>query len=89
MDFKKIMSEMLLNIKKNEITISTELNNNSEIINKSKIGGKPYLPKDFIWPYYQRLPLSFLAQINLEEVSSLDKDKLLPDKGILYFFFSI
>ena len=51
MDFKKIMSEMLLNIKKNEITISTELNNNSEIINKSKIGGKPYLPKDFIWPY--------------------------------------
>ena len=46
MDFKKIMSEMLLDIKKNEITISTELNNNSEIINKSKIGGKPYLPKD-------------------------------------------
>ena len=89
MDFKKIMSEMLLNIKKNEITISTELNNNSEIINKSKIGGKPYLPKDFIWPYYQRLPLSFLAQINLEEVSSLDKDKLLPDKGMLYFFYEL
>ncbi len=32
MDFKKIMSEMLLNINKNEITISTELNNNSDII---------------------------------------------------------
>ena len=45
MDFKKIMSEMLLNIKKNEITISTELNNNSEIINKSKIGGKPIFQK--------------------------------------------
>ena len=86
MDFKKIMSEILLNIKKNEITISTELNNNSEIINKSKIGGKPYLPKDFIWPYYQELPLSFLAQINLEEVNSFDKDKLLPSTGMLYFF---
>ena len=89
MDFKKIMSEMLLNIKKNEITISTELNNNSEIINKSKIGGKPYLPKDFVWPYYQELPLSFLAQINLEEVNSFDKDKLLPSTGMLYFFYEL
>ena len=89
MDFKKIITEMLDNLKKNEITFSTEFNNISEIIDKSKIGGKPYLPKDFIWPYYNGLPLSFLAQINLEEVSSLDKDKLLPDKGILYFFYEL
>ena len=89
MDLKKFVLEILDSLKKNEITIFTEFNNNSEIIDKSKIGGKPYLPKDFIWPYYQRLPLSFLAQINLEEVSSLDKDKLLPDKGILYFFYEL
>ena len=44
MDFKKIITEMLDNLKKNEITLSTEFNNNSEIIDKSKIGGKPYLP---------------------------------------------
>ena len=85
MDFKKIITEMLDNLKKNEITLSTEFNNNSEIVDKSKIGGKPYLPKGFTWPYYQELPLSFLAQINLEEVNSLDKDKLLPNSGILYF----
>ena len=72
MDFKKTMSEILASLKKNEIIISTEFNNDSKIINKSKIGGKPYLPKDFVWPYYQELPLSFLAQINLEEVKSLD-----------------
>ena len=89
MDFKKIITDMLDNLKKNEITLSTEFNNNSEIVDKSKIGGSPYLPKDFIWPYYQGLPLSFLAQINLEGVSSLDKDKLLPDKGILYFFYEL
>ena len=89
MDLKKFVLEILDSLKKNEITISTEFNNNSEIIDKSKIGGKPYLPKDFIWPYYQGLPLSFLAQINLEEVSSLDEDKLLPDKGILYFFYEL
>ena len=89
MDFKKIITEILDNLKKNEITLSTEFNNNSEIVDKSKIGGRPYLPKDLTWPYYQELPLSFLAQINLEEVSSLDKDKLLPDKGILYFFYEL
>ena len=89
MNFKKIITEMLDNLKKNEITLSTEFNNISEIVDKSKIGGKPYLPKDFIWPYYQEFPLSFLAQINLEEVSSLDKDKLLPDKGMLYFFYEL
>jgi len=70
MDLKKIMAEMLTSLKKNEIIISTEFNNNSELVDKSKIGGKPYLPKDFVWPYYQELPLSFLAQINLEEVNS-------------------
>ena len=89
MDFKKIMLEMLNNVKKNEVTISTKFNDNSEIINKSKIGGKPYLPKDFVWPYYQELPLSFLAQINLEEVNSFDKDKLLPSTGMLYFFYEL
>ena len=89
MDFKEIMIEMLNNVKKNEITIFTESNEDNEILNKSKIGGKPYLPKDFVWPYYQELPLSFLAQINLEEVKSLDKDNLLPDKGMLYFFYEL
>ena len=89
MDLKRIMLEMLNNVKKNEVTISTKFNDNSEIINKSKIGGKPYLPKNFIWPYYQELPLSFLAQMNLEEVKSLDKDKLLPSKGMLYFFYEL
>ena len=89
MDFKKIITEMLDNLKKNEITLSTEFNNNSEIVDKSKIGGKPYLPKDFVWPYYQELPLSFLAQINLEEVNSFDKDKLLPSTGMLYFFYEL
>jgi len=83
------MLEMLNNVKKNEITIFTESNKDNEILNKSKIGGKPYLPKDFVWPYYQELPLSFLAQINLEEVKSLDKDNLLPDKGMLYFFYEL
>lgn len=33
-------------------------------------------------------PLSFIAQINLTEVSKFDKDNLLPKSGMLYFFYS-
>ena len=89
MDFKELLTKILSEVKKDEITIFTEPNEDNEILNKSKIGGKPYLPKDFVWPYYQEFPLSFLAQINLEEVKSLDKDNLLPDKGMLYFFYEL
>jgi uncharacterized protein YwqG len=33
-------------------------------------------------------PLSFIAQINLTEVSQFDSENLLPKSGILYFFYS-
>lgn len=33
-------------------------------------------------------PLSFIAQINLAEIVSFDKETLLPKSGILYFFYS-
>ena len=34
------------------------------------------------------LPLSFVAQINLSEVSQLDEENLLPKSGMVYFFYS-
>ena len=39
--------------------------------------------------YNADLPLSFLAQINCEEIREFDKDKLLPSTGMLYFFYEI
>lgn len=55
---------------------------------KSKIGGCPDIPADFEW-MYPRKPLSFLAQINLGEIKELDDDGLLPESGMLYFFYDI
>jgi len=61
----------------------------------SKVGGKPDLPVDFKWFNFigtdyqggtESRSLDFLAQINCEEVSRYDKDKLLPTTGMLYFF---
>lgn len=64
----------------------------------SRFGGAPDVPRDFEWPRYKDFdfegelktrPLSFLAQINCEEATRFDKDGLLPDHGILSFFYEL
>lgn len=52
----------------------------------SKVGGKPYLPKDFNYPTDDKgNPLSLLAQFNMADLPDNDK---LPKTGILSFFIS-
>ena len=86
--------------KRNAILINYSEDENREKLSKgtSKIGGKPDLPKDFQWFYYkgedykkivENRPLSFLMQINCEEVHKYDKESLLPEKGMLYFFYEL
>lgn len=59
-------------------------------IGASKIGGKPDLPVDVKWPTENNSkPLAFVVQLNLKEVFPLDSDKLLPESGILYFFYGV
>ena len=62
----------------------------------SKLGGVPDLPPDFEW-YQTDGPTwegktneryyAFYAQINLCDAREYDTEKLLPEEGILYFFF--
>ena len=91
---------MLEASKRNAILINYSEDENREKLPKgtSKIGGKPDLPKDFQWFYYkgedykkivENRPLSFLMQINCEEVHKYDKESLLPEKGMLYFFYEL
>jgi uncharacterized protein YwqG len=54
----------------------------------SKIGGLPDLPVNSIWPQWQGVPQSFIAQIRLEELQTYDTQKLLPPKGLLWFFYA-
>ena len=86
----------LTNLIKNEISIS--ITDKATTKNGSKIGGNPFLPSDFQWPYYngedydgikKARPLSFLAQISLDEIHPFDKEGKLPDSGMLYFFYEI
>ncbi len=92
--------DMLEVSKRNAILINYSEDENKEKLPKgsSKIGGKPDLPKDFQWFYFkgedyknrvENRPLSFLMQINCEEVHKYDKESLLPEKGMLYFFYEL
>ena len=84
-DFSSILEEL----RRNEI-ILTAKGKPSEP-DTSKIGGKPLLPVDFKWPYFNsedgEKPLSFLCQINLREAKVYDIEDMLPEFGMLYFFY--
>jgi len=60
-------------------------------IGETKLGGCPHFSKNINWPKsdFDNQYLSFLGQINLQEISKFDELKLLPKSGVLYFFFNI
>src|SRR5664280_1757636 len=53
----------------------------------SRIGGNPLLPPQLRWPHRDGAPLSFLAQVRLEEVAPYDVEGALPPSGLLLFFY--
>jgi len=96
------MKGMPMNIKKElekAARNSICLNISGKPSGKTKFGGKPDVPKDFQWPYYngesvftnevKSRPLAFLAQFDLAEISKYDTDDLLPKTGILSFFYDL
>lgn len=77
---------------KNEIVMDVDHDAQHIAPHASKIGGKPFLPADFVWPVFAgeddvTRHLSFLCQINLADVKQYDLDDLLPGKGMLSFFY--
>lgn len=83
--------EAVLSLKRQSIVMETA--EGSPAPDQSKIGGKPFLPADFVWPTFTdkaentTRPLSFLCQIKLSDVKEFDTEGLLPNKGILSFFY--
>lgn len=57
-------------------------------IGESRVGGDPDLPPEFAWPMIEDYPLTFVAQINLEEVALFETMNELPRKGLLSFFYA-
>lgn len=56
----------------------------------SRVGGDPDLPESIVWPQTKDgTPMTFLAQLHLEELHEHDEASLLPLSGMLYFFVGI
>jgi uncharacterized protein YwqG len=54
----------------------------------SRLGGHPDLPAEVEWPTTRNaVPLSFIAQVNLADVSAYDVEQALPAGGLLSFFY--
>lgn len=71
------------------IRLDTDPVNEEDIsVGASKIGGLPDLPKQMEWPCWHDVPLAFLAQINLKDLSAYPCcKKYLPTEGWLFFFY--
>jgi uncharacterized protein YwqG len=63
------------------------LNEETDGLGRSRLGGQPDLPPSVHWPSYRRAPQSFIAQVNLAEVRPRDHGELLPSAGLLSFFY--
>lgn len=70
------------------INIEVEENQTEINLGSSKFGGKPDMPKNIEWPKSENEPMTFLAQLNLKQVSEFDIDNTLPNSGMLYFFIA-
>ncbi|MBN8657932.1 MAG: DUF1963 domain-containing protein [Anaerolineae bacterium] len=83
------VSEKIASLAKMSIRFSTSKSTEEEIpVGASKVGGYPDLPNGHLYPTWKNEPLSFLAQINLADISEFDAASALPSSGVLSFFYS-
>lgn len=94
----KDLGQLLQALRKNEIAVTLKKARKDGSPCRSKFGGQPALPAGFAWPRFEAAnydgetanrPLSFLCQIDLTEIAPLDRDGLLPKKGLLSFFYEM
>ena len=95
----KKLRKKILKLAENEIRVTYNKADAPLSACESRIGGRPAVPADFVWPEYSGTaygdeeavsrPLSFMAQINLKDISKYDTKGVLPNKGILSFFYEL
>lgn len=58
----------------------------SRLFCSSKWWGNPDMPPKMEYPMLDGYPLTFLCQIDCEDIAPLDPEHRLPHEGMLYFF---
>lgn len=80
--------EVLVSIAKPCVSLYCKVTTQEELgPTESRFGGDPHLPVGFEWPFWDGVPLTHVATIVLSQVSALGRKTLLPEKGILYFWY--
>lgn len=79
-----IYADALINAARPAIRIRQQAG--TAAIGASKFGGAPDLPEDMGYPKHAHLPMTFVAQLNLAELSRADAFDLFPKQGLLSFF---
>ncbi|MCR5681632.1 MAG: DUF1963 domain-containing protein [Clostridiales bacterium] len=89
----RLLTDTLRPFVRNEIRVIPGEEVDTLPVGVSKIGGLPDVPADFVWPTYEEdghsLPLCFLAQIDCRIASAADREGLLPQEGLLSFFYEL
>jgi uncharacterized protein YwqG len=89
----RMLTDTLRPFVRNEIRVIPGEEVDTLPVGVSKIGGLPDVPADFVWPRYEEdghsLPLGFLAQFDCRIVSAADREGLLPQEGLLSFFYEL
>ena len=84
------VSEELIRVALPSIRLTTHSAEETQFrLGDTKFGGSPDLPKGTQWPTRNGSPLPFVAQFSLFEIAPYNKDHLLPDAGIISFFFDL
>jgi hypothetical protein len=79
-------ADKLVALARPSLVLATSRKSSSSIpVGATKIGGFPDVPESFEWPYWNRVPLTFVAQVNLSEIAPFQLG--LPNEGLLSFFF--
>jgi uncharacterized protein YwqG len=60
-----------------------------EATSRSRLGGVPDVPPGFVWPSWRGRELGFLAQVDLAEAATVDSETILPDCGLMLFFYDL
>ena len=68
------------------LCMTAERSNASAGLGATRFGGLPDLLEGGSWPHFDREPMYFLAQFNLEEIARHSEDSRLPRRGLLSFF---
>ena len=75
-------------IRESLVLKTTSISNDDVEIGLSKIGGLPDLSTSFEWPQWNNKHLSFVCQINLSDLPRMNFLNVLPQEGLLSFFYT-